>query len=118
MNNRNKESGRGGEDLAVDFLTKKGYRILQRNFRYDRGEIDIIADDGGTLVFVEVKARRSKRFGEPEEAVSLYKRAQLRKTAKGYLFRHEIEDVECRFDVIAIEYTRNVPALRHIESAF
>ena len=118
MSKHNKESGRNGEDLAVEFLLKKGYRILHRNFRFERGEIDVVADDGGVLVFVEVKARRSKQFGEPEEAVSLHKRAQLRKTAKGYLFRYEIDDTECRFDVIAIEYDRNVTSIRHIENAF
>ena len=88
MTGYNKESGRNGEDLAVDFLIQKGYRILQRNFRFEHGEIDIVADDRGVLVFVEVKARRTKQFGEPEEAVSIRKRKQIRKTALGYLFRN------------------------------
>jgi len=118
MTTHNKEKGRSGEDLAVDYLLKKGYRILQRNFRFEHGEIDIVADDGGVLVFVEVKARRSKQFGEPEEAVSFYKRATLRKTARGYLFRNEIDDRECRFDVVAIEYEKKIPTIRHIEGAF
>ncbi|MBI1803538.1 MAG: YraN family protein [Ignavibacteriae bacterium] len=118
MSTHNRESGRSGEDLAVDFVIKKGYRILERNFRFDRGEIDIVADDHGMLVFIEVKARHTKRFGEPEEAVSVRKRAQLRKVAEGYLFLHRIDDVDCRFDVIAIEYERNIPVIRHIDNAF
>ena len=118
MTTHNKESGRSGESIAVDFLTKKGYRILQRNYRYGYGEIDIIADDHGVLVFVEVKARFTRKYGEPEESVSMRQRKQLRKTASGYLFQHHIDDTECRFDVIAILYKGDVPIIRHLESAF
>jgi len=116
MNKRTQ--GTLGENLAVDYLQKKGYRILQQNFRYERGEIDIVADNHGVLVFVEVKARRSRLFGEPEEAVTPRKRNQLRKTADGYLLVHDIDDRECRFDVIAIEYEKNQPILRHLVDAF
>ncbi|MBI4546701.1 MAG: YraN family protein [Ignavibacteriae bacterium] len=116
MNKRTQ--GTLGEDLAIDYLEKKGYRILERNFRYEHGEIDIIAEDNSVLVFVEVKARRSKLFGEPEEAVTPRKRNQLRKTADGYLFMNNIDDRECRFDVIAIEYEKNRPIIRHLIDAF
>ena len=110
--------GKQGEDAAVDYLLKKGYRILERNFRYDRGEIDVVAEDQDQLVFVEVKARRSKLFGDPEEAITEAKCKQLRKVAEGYLFEHNLDDRPCRFDVVAIEYEKNVPIIRHFEDAF
>ena len=112
------KKGAIGEDLAVDYLKKKGYRIFQRNYRFEHGEIDIIAEDGNALVFVEVKARRSKEFGEPEDAVTPRKREKIRATADGYLFENNIDDKECRFDVIAIDYQGNKTEIRHIEDAF
>ena len=110
--------GRAGEDLAVDYLVKKGYRILDRNYRYGHGEIDIVAEDGSVLVFVEVKARRSKQYGEPEDAITFRKRALLRRTADGYIYEHNIEDKDCRFDVVAVDYEPRSPEIRHIENAF
>jgi len=107
-----------GEDRAVDFLTRKGYSILARNYRFEHGEIDIIARDGDELVFVEVKTRRSIRFGTPEDAVSDHKRKQLRKTAEGYLFQNDIEDVACRFDVIAVQLMGKEYEIRHYDHAF
>jgi putative endonuclease len=112
------KKGAIGEDLAVDYLKKKGYRIFQRNYRFEHGEIDIVAEDGNALVFVEVKARRSKEFGEPEDAVTPRKREKIRATADGYLFENNIDDKECRFDVIAIDYQGNKTEIRHIEDAF
>jgi putative endonuclease len=116
MNKRTE--GEKGEDLAVAYLEKKGYRILERNYRYERGEIDIVAEDNGALVFVEVKARRSKTFGEPEEAVTESKQRQIKNVAEGYLFEHNIDDRECRFDVVAIDYEGNRTVIRHLENAF
>jgi putative endonuclease len=113
-----RESGSRGEELAVEYLQKKGYRIIERNFYFEHGEIDIIAKDNGSLVFIEVKTRWSKRFGDPEESVTMWKRNLLRKTAEGYLFKHNIEDTDCRFDVIAIQYENTIPVIRHIEEAF
>jgi putative endonuclease len=107
-----------GEDVAVDYLMKKGYRILQRNYRFEHGEIDIVAEDGNVLVFIEVKARRSKEFGEPEDAVTPRKREKLRSTANGYMFENNIDDKECRFDVIAIDYQNSKTEISHIEDAF
>jgi putative endonuclease len=112
------KKGTIGENFAVDFLQKKGYRILQRNYRFEHGEIDIIAEDGNVLVFVEVKARRSKEFGEPEDAVTPRKREKIRSTANGYLFENNIEDKECRFDVIAVDYQDDRTEIRHIKDAF
>jgi putative endonuclease len=107
-----------GEDAAVEYLAKKGYRILERNFRFERGEIDIIADDKNTLVFIEVKARRSLSFGEPHEAVTARKQSQIRMVAEGYLFMHEISDRACRFDIVAIQYTGSKMSIEHFENAF
>lgn len=110
--------GKAGEDLAVDYLMKKGYRIHQRNYRYYHGEIDIIAEDGVVLVFIEVKSFRSKKFGEPEDAVTVHKRKILRRTARGYIFENGIEDRMCRFDVVAIDLEKSTPCIRHITDAF
>lgn len=112
------QRGTGGEDIAVDYLQKKGYRILQRNFRFGRGEIDIVAEDGSALVFVEVKTRHSSDYGEPEDAITPGKRKQLRKIALGYIFVHGIDSKECRFDVIAIKYEGTDMHMRHYENAF
>ena len=110
--------GKAGEDTAVDYLAKKGYHILQRNFRFRRGEIDIIAEDRDDLVFIEVKARRSRAYGLPEEALTPAKCRQIRKVARGYLFENKIEDTSCRFDIVAIEYEAGRPVIRHLENAF
>ena len=114
----NLSQGAKGEDIAVDFLMKKGYRVLTRNFRFQHGEIDIIAEDGQVLVFVEVKTRRSLEYGTPEESISKRKRKLLRRTADGYMYTKKIEDRECRCDVIAIEYQNNIPEIRHLVDAF
>jgi len=117
MNDR-RARGQAGESLAVDYLLKKGYRILQRNYRYEHGEIDIIAEDGDVLIFIEVKTFRSKKFGEPEDAVTKNKRERIRKTADGFIFENTIDDKICRFDVIAIDCEKTAPVIRHIEDAF
>lgn len=107
-----------GENLAAEFLEKNGYLILQRNYRFERGEIDLVAKDGDELVFVEVKARTSKAFGSPEEAVTPEKQKQIRNVAEGYLFEHEIENQACRFDVVAIHYMNGNPIIKLIRNAF
>ena len=113
-----KSLGKKGEDLALDYLKKKGYDIVETNFRYDRAEIDLIARDQNVLVFVEVKARRAGTLGDPEDAVTLRKRDQIRKAAQGYLFKKHLDNAECRFDVLAIEYVAGAANIRHIEDAF
>ncbi len=110
--------GKEGEDRAVGFLLKKGYRIIERNFRFGHGEIDIVAEDGATLVFVEVKSRRSKSFGEAEEQISMHKRKHLRRVAEGYIFKHNIDGIACRFDVIGVQYVGKETEIRHLENAF
>jgi putative endonuclease len=95
--------GRSGEDLAVAALERRGYAILTRRYRTARGEIDIVAQDGETLVFVEVKARRTAEFGTAAEAVTRRKQLQVIAMARAYCAFERVEDVPCRFDVVAID---------------
>lgn len=112
-------SGHKGERIAEEYLRALGYQIIARNFRFGRqGEIDLIAYDGTTLVFIEVKYRRSRSYGMPEDAVSLRKRSQLRRIAEGFLYVHPQPALEYRFDVIAIEQTEAEPTIRHWKNAF
>jgi len=100
--NRTRELGRTGEDIACEHLRKKGYEIVERGFRLFRGEIDIVARDGDTLVFVEVKTRADESHGRPEESVTPGKQRQIRRIAQAYLVKNPCADVDCRFDVVAI----------------
>jgi len=113
-----KGTGSKGEEIAATYLARKGYHILSRNYRCRYGEIDIVARDGETLVFVEVKAGRSKSFGAPETWVDRRKQEHLGNAAASYLEDHEIDNVDCRFDVVAIWLGRNGPRVQHIENAF
>ena len=109
-----------GESLAVRHLKARGYRILAQNYRARRGEIDIVAQDGEFTVFVEVKTRRSLKFGLPQASVTLQKQRQISKVALAYLQAQNLMDVPCRFDVIAIHLSQQLELLRleQIESAF
>lgn len=113
-----KDLGARGEDLATRFLERAGYTILERNYRWARGEIDIIAERDGLLVFVEVKTARSAVFGRPETWVNAQKQQQLGQVASRYLQEKEIEEMDCRFDVIAIRRQEDGWEIRHIENAF
>lgn len=95
--------GKSGEDLAVAELERRGYSILARRYRTRHGEIDIVATDRGTLVFVEVKARTTGEFGTAAEAVTPAKRRRLVRMALDYLARSRAGEVACRFDVVAID---------------
>ncbi|OGQ96149.1 MAG: YraN family protein [Deltaproteobacteria bacterium RIFOXYD12_FULL_57_12] len=94
--------GKQGEDLAVAYLQRLGYRILARNYRTRLGEIDVIADDGGTLVFIEVKSRVGTTFDRSYEAVTDRKQRQLSKVALEYTARHDLQDRPARFDVVGV----------------
>lgn len=111
--------GRQGERLAAGHLEANDYVIVTRNFRCRAGEIDLIARRAETLVFVEVKARRSPRYGPPEEALTRAKQAHLIAAANSYLQAQSLEGVPWRIDVIAIELDERggVRALRHVENA-
>ena len=111
--------GLAGEEIACAYLRRKNYTILARSFRLLRGEIDIIAKDGETLVFVEVKARADESHGRPEESVTPGKQRQIRRIALGYLAENHAGDVPCRFDVIAILLREgDDPRLEHFIDAF
>jgi putative endonuclease len=111
--------GQKGEDIALRFLKKKRYKIAATRYRQYRGEIDIIAYDKKTLVFVEVKTRSDISFGSPEESVNSSKQNQIKKIAQGYLSIHNQKDMECRFDVISIQYNSNKEyTIHHIKTAF
>ncbi|ACD89124.1 MAG: YraN family protein [Chlorobium limicola] len=94
--------GRQGELLAAEYLAGKGYRIIVRNYRHRRNEIDIIAFDGRTLCFIEVKTRGSLEKGHPVESVTPQKQKEIIKAARSYLLTLENREPDCRFDVIAI----------------
>jgi putative endonuclease len=110
--------GDRGENVAARFLRNLGYKIIMRNFRCDLGEIDIIAREGKTLVFVEVKTR-AYDDPSPEDQVNPEKRQQIQKAAKYYLSRYGFPQPPARFDVIAIVWpTGREPMIRHTPSAF
>lgn len=109
--------GKKGEGLAVKFLKKNGYRIIEQNYKTPIGEIDIIARDGKTLVFLEVKTRESIEYGLPFEAVNSAKRQKITKVALLYL--KKFKDVpSCRFDVVSIYYEDGKPQFELLRDAF
>ena len=112
--------GKRGEDLAAAYLIKAGYRILCRNYRAPEGEIDLIAEQKGTLVFVEVKSRSSDLFGEGYEAVNTAKQKKLRRLALFYLQEHGKSYRQMRFDVLSLLLSRNgeLRSLKHFKGAF
>lgn len=117
ISNFKKQCGNFGEDLAVKFLEENGYKIIHRNFKYGkRGEIDIIAEIAETLVFIEVKTRTNTCFGSAIEQISQNKMLNWRQAAEGYLFENQINDKECRLDLIAIDFDSNNYKISHIEN--
>jgi putative endonuclease len=94
--------GRTGEDLAAKCLEGRGYSILERNYRAPHGEIDLIALDNGTVVFIEVKTRTTDAYGAPELSVDHRKQEHMVRAALGYLKRKKLHQMPCRFDVVAI----------------
>jgi putative endonuclease len=102
MRDSRQQLGRDGESLAERFLRSRGYRILARNVRSPSGELDLIAEDGEVLVFVEVKARQTNAFGGTPYAVDPKKQSRIVKQAAQYLARYRIHDRACRFDVVLL----------------
>ncbi len=94
--------GAEGEHLAAEFLEARGYRILARNYRTRWGEVDLIAEDGQTMVFVEVKVRRDDRFGGPGASITSAKQVRIARLAQRYLAERRLGDRLCRFDVVLI----------------
>jgi putative endonuclease len=111
--------GQRGEDLAAEYLLAAGYRIIARNHRNHYGEIDIIASEAKTLVFVEVKTRKNALFSHPSEAVTRNKQIQISKVAMDYLSRNNLAEVSSRFDVVAILLPdKGRPQIDLIQNAF
>lgn len=110
-----------GENLAKEHLESLGYRLLHKNFRYERAEIDLIFidDTTKTVIFTEVKTRKSKEFGEPEDSVFARKQEQLIKSAHGFMMNNEqYEDFDKRFDIVTVFLNGSKPEINHIIDAF
>ena len=122
--NWKKELGEWGEDLALQYLMNKGYRLLNKNYRSREGEIDLIvltptSHNPELLVFVEVKTRSNSVFGDPIEAVSEKKISRLKKAADYFLHQNAAyAELPCRFDVLGIEYNGETFGIEHLEDAF
>ena len=113
------KTGSQGENIAVSFLEKQGYIVLARNYRQRFGEIDIVAEDQGVLVFVEVKTRKNDRYGSPFEAVDFRKQQKLSMMAQDYISRNNMEDSAARFDVVAVRLgSGSQPKVELIRDAF
>ena len=110
--------GKTGEDLACGELERRGYEIIARRYRRRGGELDIIARDGATLVFVEVKARDGRAFGGAAEAVTMIKQRRMTRLALDYLTRHRLTGCPCRFDVVSIHLEAGGPAIEVFQNAF
>lgn len=119
MTQATRDFGSRSENRAVAFLERKGFRILTRNYRSPSGEIDIVALDGKTVVFIEVKARRGETFGGPETAVDDRKQRRISRAALTYLSARRALDRSCRFDILSIrETSAQAVQIDHIQNAF
>lgn len=113
------ETGRHGEELAAQYLTRQGYRIIARNYRAPCGEVDIIARESGVLVFIEVKTRTGCGFGSPAESVTYRKRQQISKAALVYLGQQRLLECPARFDVVSVMLPKgSEPRIEVIKNAF
>jgi putative endonuclease len=110
-----RDKGAGGEEIARKFLKKKGYKVLDVNYHIRMGEIDIIALDRDTLVFVEVKSATNPRFGDPVGWIPLRKQQRIIRVSQAYMTSHHLYNSPARFDVVAIDHTGRV---NHVEDAF
>ncbi len=111
------ELGKLGEQLAVDYLSRNGYTILERNFIYDKAELDIIAQKEKRVIVVEVKTRNSAFFGDPQDFVTKAKIKLMVKAANEYVLTNNI-DLEVRFDIISIIKNQHIEKVEHFENAF
>lgn len=107
-----------GEEIAAEHLVGAGYKILERNFRCPLGEIDIVARDRETLVFVEVRSRRTDNYGSPLESVGFSKQKKLSLVAAYYLNRHGLQEMKARFDVVAVKIRPSQSEVEHVRDAF
>ena len=112
------EFAKSGEQAAAGFLRANGYKIIARNYKNKFGEIDIVAREKDTWVFVEVKARRSESFGPPEAAVDKFKQGQISRAALMFLKENKLLEEKARFDVVSLRYAGQLPRINLIKNAF
>ena len=110
--------GKEGERLAERFLEKKGYKLLERNYRCTAGELDLIVLDRRVIVFVEVKTRTGQGFGTPFEAVEFRKQRKIIQAAQFFLAEKGLQQRDARFDVVGVSWVGRAPVVEHIENAF
>jgi putative endonuclease len=118
VNNARQVLGKEGERIAERFLKKKGYKLVERNYRCAAGEIDLILLDRRVIVFVEVKTRTGHGFGTPLEAVEFRKQRKMIHAAQYFLSAKGLHQREARFDVVGISWPQSEPLVEHIENAF
>jgi putative endonuclease len=111
------ELGKKGEQLAVDFLLKENYKIIERNYRFDKAEVDIIARKDDILAIIEVKTRSTKDFGDPQDFVKPKQIKNLVKAVNEYVIENNLES-EVRFDIIAVVKEKKGFSIEHLENAF
>lgn len=111
------KTGKRGEEQAARYLLQQGYQLLERNYRYQHAEIDLIAQKDNILVFVEVKTRTNLSFGNPEEFVSYAKATLVMRAAEHYIFVKDWQH-DIRFDIVAVTIAGNELRVKHIEDAF
>ena len=120
LSSKNKQPsvGKIGEDLAAKFLEEKGYNIIERNYRFGHGELDIIAEKNNMLIFIEVKTKKHGDFGDPINWIKRGKQLQMGRIARGYLYERNITDRDCRFDVVLVTWQDGLWKIDHLENAF
>lgn len=116
MGNQNNQFGKLGEDIAVSYLERKGYKILGRNYRFSKVELDVIAQKDNEVIFIEVKMRSSDQMAYPEQAVGKAKQHNIRRAAENYLLQNQI-DLPVRFDIVAVVKGQKFE-IEHFEDAF
>lgn len=119
MNKTTREIGNEGEELATAYLESKGYTILDRNYFFERAEVDIVATNQEKICFVEVKKRASTQFGRPEEFINDEKMENIYKAAEAWIYERKMDGYPVRFDVIAIvQQKQSAPDITHFKNAF
>ncbi len=119
MSKSHRKIGDEGEDVAVAYLESKGWHIIDRNYFFEKAEVDIVATDGTFIIFVEVKLRSDTFFGRPEEFVTPEKEKNIKKAAEAWVYERKMETTMVRFDIIAIVHKKGgEPEISHFEDAF
>lgn len=115
--NSNHETGKAGEDIAVEFLESEGYTILERNYHFEKAEVDIVAYDSQRFIFVEVKTRNGHSFEESEERLSPEQFKRVMKAGQAWLYERKMEGAPVRFDLITVQLKDQQPQVRHYKNA-